>query len=289
MKKISFLVIFAFICLSAFADTGTQEEVDFLLFLPNSGSQFADEGQAMVHLDNVASYLMGRNPGFGQIHVAGYTAVAVNDIDSMALSMERALFVIHELQNRGLPRELFADPVAYGEVDLWGSNADENERSPNRRAIILIDGQVLTPVAMAPVESYVEPAREEPVTDRSGSRFPWWLLLLLLPLLFLALKSRKKKEEPKPAPAVAVSDPVSVSQSPVAPPPPITITYSYVNLEEEIRFRAYEFFLERKGQSINMYEDWCKAVIVICAKYGAEGFETYTEDGTWWARRANRD
>ena len=296
MKKLWLaLILFAVIGVSTFGDTGepstgSQEEVDFLLFLPNSGTEFADEDQTMIHLDNVAGYLLGRNLSPGQIHVYGYAAAAINDIDGEQLSRERALLVIQELQRRGLPAILFAEPVAYGEVNLWGNNEDEQARSPNRRVRILLDGVFLTPQHQPPpVADPAEPEEPAPAQDdEGGSRFPWILLLLLIPLfaaiLFFALR-KKKPGEDKPVPALA-AEPVAEKAPPVIP---VVISYSYVNLEEEIRLRAYELYQERCGRDENAYEDWCRAVIEVCARYKASGYETYAENENWWARRESRE
>ena len=332
MKKLCCVLVF-FICIGF---SWAQEEVDFLLFLRNSSNQFDDEEQAMVDLDNVAEYLMNRNLGSGQIHIYGYAAFSVNDFDGDQLSRERALFVKNELQRRGLREELFADPVAFGEVYIWGNNVDEQARRPNRRVRILVDGVVLTPQAITqpsvePVADPVEPvadlveSAEDPVkpvaapaepvavapthVKESRSRFPWILLLLLfIPLiagiLFFALKSRKKEPaaaEPVMAVIPAVSAEPVTSAEPVAsvepvaskeaiavavlPLAPVAMSYTLVNLDEEIRFRAYELYLERYGQNENAYEDWCKAVIEVCARYNAIGYETYPENESWWARR----
>jgi hypothetical protein len=69
----------------AFADSGEPEELDFLLFLPNSAESFADEERAMIQLDTVANYILGKNPAPGQIYVYGYSADVVNDIDPVDL------------------------------------------------------------------------------------------------------------------------------------------------------------------------------------------------------------
>ena len=276
MKNLCFVFILCvFIGSFAFSETNAHEEVDYLLFMPNSSNQLANEEQAMIHLDNVARYLMDRNLSPGQIHVHGYTAVAVNDIDSLDLSRDRAFFVIFELQKRGIPETLFADPVAYGEVDFWGSNIDEDERGPNRRVRILLDGHVLTSDTIETfdpiIDSDEEIVQEEPENDESTSKFPW-LLLLLIPLIGAILLFRKKpRKKPETSKAVPVVE--------------MVISYTTVNLEDEIRLRAYELFLERNGQNGDAYGDWCKAVIEICTKYEAAGYETYTENGHWLARR----
>jgi len=332
MKKMSFLfILLVLTAFWAFGDTEEQQEIDFLLFLPNSGSRFVNEERAGVQLDNLAKYLTGRELVPGQINVYGYTAYAANDIDPDDLSRARALFVINQLQRRGVPGDLFADPVGYGTVELWGSNTDEAGKSLNRRVRVVLDGTVLIPEPStgqvpesdpspppAPEPAAPEPAisrNQEKATGRSNSKFPWWILLPLLLLLLLAIfLARRKKsstktpapkrpEQPKPAPAappvvpaetrervqppvipvVAVPPPV-----PAVPPVPEETRESVVYLEDEIRFRAYEHSLERNGQYGSMDEDWYKALTEICAKYQADGYQTYKEDGCWWARKTTR-
>ena len=252
------MLIFAFFGLLVFGDT-EEQEIDFLLFLPNSSNRFVDEDREMIHLDNLARYLLSRDLAPGQIHVHGYAAAVKNDVEAVELSRDRAFFVINELERRGLPSILFSEPAAHGEVDLWGSNISEGERNPNRRVRIMLDGSYL------PAASFI--AAEEPAGQRSA--FPWLLLLLpllalLAALLFFALKS--KKGTTTTAAAVAASE-ISVS------------------LEEEIRRRAYELYLAREGQNGDADTDWYKAVPEICARYQAAVYEVYTEDGYWWAHR----
>jgi hypothetical protein len=203
--------------------------------------------------------------------VYGYSAAFANDTDATDISMDRAIFVINELQKRGVSGDFFSDPVAYGAVDLWGGNTDEENRGPNRRVRILLDGNFLTPAAIQAVEPEVpisaideEVVDEEVVivqkvsTEKKCSLFPWILLpllLLLLLALLLLLLCRKKK------------------------------TVTVVNLDEEIIFCSYMLYLQRNGQSENAYEDWLKAVAIICAKYEADGYQTYAENGSWWARK----
>jgi hypothetical protein len=276
MKKICFLsVLFALFCFSAFCETAEEEEMDFLLFLPESSNQFVDEERAVRQLDNLAEYLKGCSLVPGQIHVYGYSAAFANDTDPTDISRDRAVFVINELQKRGVPGDFFSDPVAYGEVDLWGSNTDEWDRSPNRRVRILLDGSFLTPAEIQTVEP--EPqisAAEEEVTEevvaeeeiaqktvagKSCSIFPWillplLLLLLLALLLFLLLRKKKKI---------------------------VTI----VNLDEEIIYCAYMLYLRRNGQNENAFEDWYNAVIIICTKYEEDGYQTYAKDSSWWGKK----
>ena len=197
MKKkyiaLIFLVLFA---AAAFGDTGEQEEIDFLLFMPNSGNEFVAEAQAMIQLDKLAKYLTSRELVPGQIHIFGYAAIVVNDIAGTDLSRDRALFVMRELQRRGVPADLFAAPVAFGEVDLWGSNADEEDRSPNRRVRVVLDGSVLTPAviqAVPPISPPAEPVKQESKPEEPKSQFPWWVLLipLLAPLVDLVSIQRQ--------------------------------------------------------------------------------------------------
>ena len=313
MKK-RCLVSVLFVCIGfwAFGDSEKQEEIDYLLFLPDSSSQFVNEEQAMVQLDNLAKYLIDKELIPGQIYVYGYAAFAENDIEPVNLSRDRALWVVNELQKRGAPYLLFADAVGHGSVDLWGSNTDEEGRSPNRRVRVVLDNKVLTPETFKAAEPEIKiasadkdeaPIRQESAIDESGAKFPWWILLLLpiLGILFFLLKKRKsadgktakpvKVEEPTPAPVpalVAASEPVKPTPAPVpaseSAKPAATSAFT-VNLEEEIRFRAYELHLRRYGQSENHYEDWCRAVLEISAKYEADGYQVYRENDNWWARK----
>jgi len=307
-------VLFVFVGFWAVGDTEKQEEIDYLLFLPDSSSLFVNEEQAMVQLDNLAKYLMGRNFIPGQIYVYGYAAFAENDIEPVNLSRDRALWVINELQKRGVPHNLFSAPVGHGSVDLWGSNTDEEGRSPNRRVRVVLDDKVLTletlkaaepeiPVVTIDIEEDVEaPISQESTTDESKP-FPWWILLLLplLGLIFLLFKKKKntgrktaKPEKiekpiaaPVPAPVVAneTVKPVPVPVAASEPVKPVTTSTFTVNLEEEIRFRSYELYLRRNGHSEDHYEDWCRAVCEISAKYEADGYQVYRENENWWARK----
>jgi hypothetical protein len=266
--------------------------MDFLLFLPDSSNRFANEEQAMRQLDNLAEYLKDRDLVPGQIHVYGYSAAFANDIDPTDISMDRALFVINELKERGVSGDLFSDPVAYGAVDLWGGNTDEEDRSPNRRVRILLDGNFLTPVVIQAVEPEVPiPAIEEEIaekeiaeevivqkvsSEKKCSIFPWILLPLLLLLFFfffLFFLFRKKRNK------------AVIAGAPIVVPAPTTVTV--VNLDDEILFCSFMLYLQRNGQSENAYEDWYKAVTIICAKYEADDYQTYAENGSWWAKKVS--
>lgn len=282
MKKLCLVLVF-FALLGALAGgTEGHEEIDFLLFLPNSGNQFVNENQAMIQLDNLAKYLADRVLMPGQIIVYGYTAEAVNDIEPIDLSRDRALFVINELQKRGISKEYFSAPVAYGSVDLWGANTSEEDRIPNRRVRILLDGGFLTPDSIKAVEPASKDEKaigSEDAARESSSGIPW---KILLPLLFLALIAalifllfRRGKEQVE-----KTAQEESQPQATAAP-----VKYTVVNLEDEIRRRAYELYMERNGQNGSEAGDWYIAVPEIRARYESEGYETYTEEGTWYARR----
>ena len=342
MLKFNLIIIFlAFSCFMAFGQGDTREEVDFLLFLPNSGNQFVNDNQAASQLNNLARYLLGKDLAPGQIHVHGYSADVNNGIDPVALSEERALFIIGHLQRRGVLGHYFAEPIGYGSVDLWGNNLSEENRHPNRRVRILVDGAIITPdIVIAIVtepESVIEPeaAVAEPqkpkeqviVKEKSELNFPWWILLplFLIPLLFLLLKKRDKKpkekkerpapqpkpqHEPKPAapPPAAVIAPLQEpaaqkepepesAPEPAVPPTPAPVpapaaeaasaqtVVDIVDIEEEIRKRAYYEFLFHCDQYWDMDNDWFTVLPKVLHEYKLKGYHTYMENGTWWAKK----
>jgi len=263
MKKFCSTIVFASLLLFIIgAGVSAEEEIDFLLFAPDSIDRFANEEQETIHLDNLAKYLLGRNLLPGQISVRGYAAMAHNDIDPMYLSTGRAIFVINELQRRGVPAELFSEPVGHGEVDLWGANITEEDRSPNRRVRIFIDGEMLTIAALT-----VTP-------EESAASFPWWLLLLPLAAVVLFILYSKTK---------------SARLMPVATIATITSGESYVYLEERIRRRAYELYLDRNGENGDADDDWYRAVPEVCFSSKAQGYDVYTEDGCWWAYKDSNE
>lgn len=292
MLRIVVLCGFIF-SLGIFAVFGTPndqtEEIDYLLFLPNRSDQFVNSGQANLQLDEIANYLKNRNLAPGQVLVYGYAAFANVDINLLDLSRDRALFVKHELQRRGVSADLFSEPVAHGSVDLWGGNTSEEDRWPNRRVRIMIDGSFFVPVipVVAPnvepvneiAELIEEPIIEEKTEPEPVFKFPWiWLLpLLLLPLLFFIVAKNRKKTANAPVP---ITEPV---------PAPIPIPVSYitnemlVDLEEEIRRRAYDLYLQRNGENGDADSDWYAAVDQICPLYQADGYQTDIVDGHWQA------
>ena len=280
MKKGCLALVFLFV-LGALAFGEEQKEVDYLLFSPDSSNEFVDQDHARTQLDRLARYLNGRNLQSGEIAVYGYAAAANNDIDPLVLSRDRSIFVINELIQRGVPSHLFAEAVGHGEVDTWGDNEDEADRSLNRRVRILANGSVVTPtivVAAEPVEPPAPVVRE----PKEAGKFPWALILLLLlllaTLLFLLAK-RKRKPVAETAPAVKPATPGPAYSDNVL---------ENRNLDDEIRFHAYELWLWRNGENGDAYGDWCRSVHEVCARYEPKGYFFHTENGSWWARKYSK-
>jgi len=301
MKKRYFVFIFAvFCCIVVFGDTDTQEEVDFLLFSPNSGSRFENEEKAFIQLNNLAQYLLDKNISPGQIIVYGYAAYAPNEIKSGDLSRERALTVMIELQKRGVPKELFSDPVGYGAVYLWGNNDTENTRKLNRRVRVLLDGDFPMPItqeiiseekeSITPELVYTAPAEPEItwhyVPEKTSFKFPWWIIPLLAFLalaffIFFLLSNRSKRSAYKEG-AVNEQPPEAV----IIPEDPLlakSVTTYTVNLDEEIRARAYELSRQHGGQEDYREQDWHNAVREISTWYIACGHSVFTDGECWWA------
>ena len=274
MKKLYLIVVFfVFLGSLTFGDTDEQEEIDFLLFFPNSSNQFANQNQAMIQLDNAAEYLMGRDLNPGQIFVFGYAAAAVNDIDSVNLSRDRALFVINELEKRGVARDLFAAPVAYGSVDLWGGNTNEEDRILNRRARILLDGSFLTPAAIQAADSGIKITGTDntATADTSRFKFPWWIIILLLIIALLAallfLLAKKKKSAAGKTVRETPPKKVEPIAAPAAPKEKVKVLS-----EEEIRCYAYGLYERRNGQDGNAEGDWYLSICELTAYYEAQGY-----------------
>jgi hypothetical protein len=283
MKKLYFfLVFFVFFGSLVFCDVDEQEELDYLLFLPNRSDLFYDQDQAMNQLDNIAKYLMGRELTSGQIVVYGYAADADIEIDLLELSRERTFFVINELEKRGVSNDFFSEPVGYGPVDLWGSNEDEGSRVPNRRVRILLDGSLITPEVIKAAEPDIPIASYENIEDKPSTPFPWEILLLLIgiPLIILLffLLSRKfkknsiKKAAKQPPPAKVVHT--------AQPPVPAVNKYIVLN-EEEIRLHAYKLY-EYDGHSRDAQGNWYLSLCALCAKYEADGYTVIWPPGIEW-------
>ena len=282
MKKLSLLLVFlALFGVFAFADAEGQEEIDFLLFAPNSGNQFVNQNQAVLQLDKLAKYLSERNLYPGQVYVYGYAANAVNDIDPVNLSRNRALFVISELQKRGVRGEVFADPVGHGSVNLWGSNSDEQNRVPNRRVRILLDGNFLSPEILQAaepeitvVETVIEIEEKPAVTEKSSFKFPWWiLLLLLLPLLLLLFRKKRSPAEtvPAAAPVEQYAEPAAVPETPDE--------LIYYLSDDEIRRHAFVLFVARNFQHGFDEVDWHDSIAQLTAHYESHGYKVVRSYG----------
>jgi len=291
MKKLYFISIFFVLCgISIFGSNETQEEVDFLLFLPNSSNSFVNEEQAFIQLDNLAQYLSNKNLVPGQIIVYGYAAFAPNKIKSVDLSKERAFFVMNELQKRGVPKELFSEPVGYGSVNLWGNNANENDRKLNRRARILLDGVSPVPITQEIMDAetdpepviltsaYEKPAAQENTSKETNFRFPWWLLILFTVFMFLLLLLlMKMSRNPVEKSGNTTADIISDSDSSAAS------TANKVNLDQEIRVRAFELSRRHNEQDNYREQDWYNAVREISAWYTACGHSVFYDGRFWWA------
>jgi len=210
-KKISFLFLLClFVGFFIFGEDIEQEEVGFLLFKPNLSNSFVNEAQAHAQLDTLAKSFLSKNILPGQIHIQGYAATAQNDIDSVNISKSRAVFIMNELQKRGVPRELFAEPVGYGSVNTWGNNVSEDAKKLNRRVRIFLDNslpKVTVPVIDVPDTkiAVTDSVQKEPIVQnyqRAGNFiFPWWLFIGLLIFAAIAIKywSLRKKGEVKTA------------------------------------------------------------------------------------------
>ena len=307
MKRLCFAIIFfVFCCFFIFSESDEQaDEIDYLLFMPNSGDRFINQKQADNQLDKIAEYLLARELVPGQIIVYGYSAVKDNDIDSEKLSRERALFVINELQKRGIPSDLLPEPVAFGEVALWGGNTNERDRILNRRVRVLLDGTILTPAIIEDAEPEIEPEAEPEIAEEiieetiqdeaviavieetaeeesSGFRWEFLLLLLLIPLIaaiLFFLLYRKKKT----AGAAAATETAPIAAAAALPIiVPVAEKEIDTDLDDEIRFRAYELSLQRNGQYGDAEGDWHVARNEVCARYEAEGCQTKLEEDWHW-------
>jgi len=168
-----------------------------------------------------------------------------------------------------------------------------------------------------------KPAEQENTKTASGSNFPWIILILLILillalLLLLLLKRRKNSKDtvkqetsqpvPSQVPPPAVAPLAAVPAAPLVVPPvsppaadkipeqpaPVIAAAAHEvkcikvekNLDLEIRRRAYELYQERNGQNGDADGDWYRAVSQIGARYEAEGYKIYTENGSWWAHRS---
>ncbi|MCL2127439.1 MAG: DUF2934 domain-containing protein, partial [Treponema sp.] len=73
--------------------------------------------------------------------------------------------------------------------------------------------------------------------------------------------------------------------APVVVPAAVPVEYVtvYINLDDEIRFRAFELYQRRGGQNGDAEGDWHMAVIDVCGRYEATGHRSDILDGYWHA------
>ena len=133
MKKVCFIVLLCFFSISiAFGQyhgaSGRMEELDFFIFNPDSPDTFENGEVSLELLDRMAPVLSSRGLTPGQIHVFGYSAIAGNEVNPTLLAYNRAIFIITELVKRGVPWDLFAPPMGYGAVSVWGVPQQYNRR-----------------------------------------------------------------------------------------------------------------------------------------------------------------
>ena len=195
----TFVILFSLVfSLIAFGQTQDQEEIGFLLFEPNLSDKFADEAQTIIYLDNLANELKRREITEGQIHVYGYVADYQNDIDPVQLSHDRALFIIGELEKKGLPSAQFSNRTDFDPVGLWGDNLTEDGRKPNRRVRVVIDPSMSIVMAESP-EPLIPVVNKQGLdeanneissgeTSSSGFGFPWWLPIPIIVLAIILIR-----------------------------------------------------------------------------------------------------
>ena len=134
MKKTCFVVFLCFFFTSVVfgqyhGASGRMEELGFFIFRPDSFDTFENEAVSVELLDRMAAVLSSRNLTPGQIHVFGYSAIALNEVNPTLLAYNRAIFIINELTKRGISWDLFAPPMGYGAVVIWGSAQQFNRRA----------------------------------------------------------------------------------------------------------------------------------------------------------------
>jgi hypothetical protein len=247
--------------------------MDHLLFLPNSSSMFVNEVQAAIQLDDTAKYLKSRNPGPGQVLVYGYTADVANGVDSVGLSRDRALFVINELEKRGVSRDIFAIPIGYGQVNHWGNNSSEKDRSLNRRVRIFLDDTILTPNIMQNGESLI-PSPVQYANEAARPKIPWWLLFLALlaataSVLYLVFACKESS-----------SNGIVPQKTPVPIPAAEKVKIKILE-REEISNYAYGLYQQRNCQDGSEAEDWDQSIRDLTEYYEARGYQVLLYWETW--------
>jgi len=123
-------ILLCTLCINViFGQTGRLEEYGSFLFIPNMSDALVDEVQTGRELDALAIKFKSLNLVPGSIKVHGYAARSNQFlVYSTGLAYNRAVFIIGELQKRGIAWELFATPVGYGENSVFGNEPAENRR-----------------------------------------------------------------------------------------------------------------------------------------------------------------
>jgi hypothetical protein len=262
MKKMFLAAFFVFSGYCVFSET---EEMDYLLFLPNSSSMFVNEVQAAIQLDDTAKYLISRNLRPGQVLVYGYTAEVANGVDSVGLSRDRALFVINELEKRGVSRDVFAIPIGHGQVNLWGNNSSEKDRSLNRRVRIFLNDAILRPDIMQNSESLI-PSPIQYANEAARPKLPWWLLFLALlaaaaSVLYLAFTFKDSSSNG------------IVPQKATGPIPAAEKVKIKILEREEISNYAYGLYQQRNCENGYEAEDWDQSIRDLTNYYEDRGYQ----------------
>ena len=111
------------------------------------------------------------------------------------------------------------------------------------------------------------------------------LIFTLLAVIIMFMSKKIKISAGKTNPNPQKNDGVAASGRVVMAAGAAVKSYAIVNLEEEIRVRAYELSQQRNGQYGDMDGDWYAATKEVCARYEANGYETYKEAGSLLARK----
>jgi len=122
----------------------------------------------------------------------------------------------------------------------------------------------------------------------SFNTFPWWIVpvlafLLIFFLFLLLLKERSRKTEHKDEIKKAQPKDTEIDIEPAVEEAVTTWT---VNLDNEIRARAYELSRQHNGLGDYREQDWNNAVREISALYTACGHSVFNDGECWWASRS---
>lgn len=105
--------------------------------MPDSSNMFEDEEFANLQLDEWAKTLKDSELSNGQIRVEGFSADVENGIDPVKLSEDRAIFIINELEKRGVSRSFFSEPIGHGATSKYTVISIPESFKENRRAILI--------------------------------------------------------------------------------------------------------------------------------------------------------